>query len=233
VRHRGEILRLHLREEGGEMKRSKLAFIVLGLVLGLLVAVTGAAGSAQKGPPGNHGKGHTNARMSWDVVGLNFATLTLSPGGHASAFATGSGGTAHAGKITVTGHGTFRSNPGRPQSVTGGGTWQTFDAANVSTGSGTYKVTGFVDFDLAPGSVPANFTDNSGNKADAHSGLAVFKIAYSDGSDGTLTVSCDLPAGSPPTLFEGITATKGYVDYWERDPAVANVDANRTIFHTL
>jgi hypothetical protein len=215
------------------MKRSRFAFIVSGLVLGLLIAVTGAAGSPQKGPPGTHGKGHTNALMSWDIPSLNFATSTLTPGGHASAFATGSGGTAHTGKITVTGHGTFRSNPGKPQAVTGGGTWQTFDAASAPNGSGTYKVTGFVDFDLAPGSLPANFTDNTGNKADIHSGLAVFKIAYSDGTDGTLTVSCDLPVGSPPTLFEGITATKGYVDYWEREPALPNIDANRTNFHTL
>ena len=117
--------------------------------------------------------------------------------------------------------------------MTGGGTWQTFDAAGASTGSGTYNVTGLVDFDLAPGSLPASITDNTGVKADVRSGLAVFKVAYSDGSDGTLTVSCDLPVGSPPTLFEGITATKGYVDYWERDPAVANVDANRTNFHVL
>jgi len=214
------------------MKRSSFAFIFMGLVLGLLIVVTGAAGSAQKGPHGN-GKGGANTRMQWDIVSLNFATSTLTPGGHASAFATGSGGTAHAGKITVTGHGTFRSNSGKPQDVTGGGTWQTFDAAGVSNGSGTYNVTGFVDFDVAPGSLPANFTDNTGVKADVRSGLAVFKVAYSDGSDGTLTVSCDLPVGSPPTLFEGITATKGYVDYWERDPAVANVDANRTNFHVL
>jgi hypothetical protein len=215
------------------MKRCSFAFIFVGLVLGLLIVVTGAAGSAQKGPSGNHGNGQANTGMQWDIVSLNFATSTLTPGGHASAFATGSGGTAHAGKITVTGHGTFRSNSGKPQDVTGGGTWQTFDAAGVSNGSGTYNVTAFVDFDVAPGSLPANFTDNTGVKADVRSGLAVFKVAYSDGSDGTLTVSCDLPVGSPPTLFEGITATKGYVDYWERDPAVANVDANRTNFHVL
>jgi hypothetical protein len=210
------------------LKRSSFAFIFVGLVLGLLIVVTGAAGSAQKG-----GKGQANTGMQWDIISLNFATATLTPGGHASAFATGSGGTAHTGKITVTGHGTFRSNPGKPQDVTGGGTWQTFDAVGASIGSGTYKVTGFVDFDVAPGSLPANFTDNTGVKADVRSGLAVFKVTYSDGSDGTLTVSCDLPVGSPPTLFEGITATKGYVDYWERDPAVANVDANRTNFHVL
>jgi hypothetical protein len=135
--------------------------------------------------------------------------------------------------ITLTGHGTFRSNSGKPQGVTGGGMWQTFDGSGTPTGSGNYQVTGFVDFDAAPGSLPAAVTDLSGNKADVRSGLAVFQIAYDDGSDGVLVVSCDLPVGSPPTLFEGITASKGYVDYWERDPVVAGVNANRTNFHEL
>jgi len=219
------------------MKRSKIAFIVLGLLLGLLIAVTSAAGSGQQAQPVNHGKGHakagSNTLMRWDIISLDFATFTLTPGGHASAFATGSGGTTPTGKITVTGGGTFRSNPGHSQAVTGGGTWQTFDAANVSNGSGTYQVTGFVSFVLAPGSLPPNFIDHTGVKADVHSGLVVLKVAYSDGSDGVLIVSCDLPVGSPPTLFEGITASKGYIDYWERDPAVGGVDANRTNFHTL
>jgi hypothetical protein len=219
------------------MKRSKLAFVVLGVLLGLLVAVTSAAGSGQKSPPGKHGKLHAkNTLMRWDIVNLNFTTLTLSAGGQASAFATGSGGATPTGKITVTGSGTFRSNPGKPQDVTGGGTWQTFDAALVSNGSGTYTVTGLVDFDLAPGFLPANFTDLIGNRIDDHSGLAVLKVAYSDGSDGVLIVSCDLPAGSPSTLFEGITASKGYIDYWDRDAALTSpvfVNANRTSFHTV
>jgi hypothetical protein len=30
-----------------------------------------------------------------------------------------------------------------------------------------------------------------------------------------------------------ITASKGYVDYWQRDPAVAGVNANRTEFHQI
>src|SRR5438132_14297662 len=117
------------------MKRFKIAFIALGLLLGLLIAVTSAAGSGHKG----HAKAGSNTLMRWDIISLDFTTFTLSPGGHASAFATGSGGTTPAGKITVTGGGTFRSNPGNPQAVTGGGTWQTFDAATVSNGSGTYR----------------------------------------------------------------------------------------------
>ena len=211
-----------------KLKRRPLAALAAaGLLVGVAVlALTAFAGGAA-------GSSATNNEMRWDIIHFNFATLTLTPGGHASAFATASGGSASAGKITVTGGGTFRSNPGESQAVTGGGTWQTFDGAGSPTGSGTYQVTGFVDFDLAPGSLPPSITDNTGVKANVHSGLVVLTIAYSDGSDGALVVSCDLPVGSPPTLFEGITASKGYVDYWERDPAVAGVDANRTNFHTL
>ncbi len=196
------------------MKRITVALLGLGLVLGVLLAATGAFGSSK-----------SNAAMRWDIVSLNFATLTLSPGGNASAFA------ADGGEITLTGHGTFRSNSGSPQDVTGGGTWTT--SLGTVTASGTYKVTGFVDFDLAAGSLPASFTDTIGNSADARSGLAVLQIAYSDGTDGILVVSCHLPVGSPPDLFEGITASKGHADYWQRVAPLPGVDANRTEFHVL
>jgi hypothetical protein len=39
--------------------------------------------------------------------------------------------------------------------------------------------------------------------------------------------------GTPDNVFEGITVSKGFVDYWNRDPDVPGVDANRTIFHVL
>ena len=132
-----------------------LAGIMFLLVFLLVGATSGAA---------------ANATMRWDIISLDFATLTISPGGHASAFATGSGGSAHAGKITLTGHGTFRSNAGNPQDVTGGGTWTTYAADGTTvTGSGTYQVSGFVKFNLAPGFLPSSFTDHVGNAADAHS----------------------------------------------------------------
>jgi hypothetical protein len=207
------------------MKKLKFLGLLVplaGLVFLLLSLLTSGASG-----------GSSNTKYQWDIINFDFATSTISPGGLASAFATHSGDSAHTGKITVTGHGTFRSNSGNPQDVTGGGTWQTFDGSGNPTGSGNYQVTGFVDFHVAPGSLPPAVTDLSGNKPDVRSGLAVFKIAYDDGSTGTLIVSCDLPVGSPSDMFEGITATKGYVDYWERDPAVAGVNANRTNFHEL
>jgi len=160
--------------------------------------------------------GSPNALMRWDIISVDFVTLTASAGGMASAFANDNS------KITLTGTGTFRSNSGKSQAVTGGGTWET------STGSGTYEVTGFVSFVVAPGTFPLAH-DNIGNPADARAGLAVLKISYDDGSDGVLIVSCTI-AGTPAAVFEGITATKAYVDYLR--PDVPGND-NRTVFHVL
>lgn len=222
------------------MRRYGFVFIVLGLLLGLLIAVTTAAGSGHKGPPAKHGKGHakghakaaSNHAVRWDIIHLSNLpppTTTLS-GGSASACAASS----CANMITFTGSGTFRSNPGRPQDVTGGGTWT---AVGFGAGSGTYKVTGFVSFVLAPGNLPSPpFTDGvTGVAANARAGLLVLRIAYSDGDEGVLVVSCDLP-GTPSNLpiFEGITASKGFVDYWNRvAPESSAPFGNRTAFHEV
>jgi hypothetical protein len=80
-------------------------------------------------------------------------------------------------------------------------------------------------------------SDLIGNSADARAGLAVLRIKYSDGSLGVLVISCHLfpgPSGipgSPPSVFEGITVSKGFVDFFDRVPPVGGVDANRTLFH--
>src|SRR2546428_3598009 len=174
-----------------------------------------------------------NHLYRWDIIKLSRGTdgkIVISPGGSASAAAE------DGSKITVTGMGTFRSNSGQPQDVTGGGTWSTTGSAG--SGSGTYDVTGFVDFDVAPGFVPAaTFNDNiNGELANARAGLAVLQVAYSDGSDGILVVSCHLPAGAPNSVFEGITASKGFTDYWNNDEQLGSpdsVNANRTEFHVL
>jgi hypothetical protein len=158
------------------MRRLRLIGVAVALAVLVLLVVSPLASSASGGS--------RNTKYQWDIINFDFATSTITAGGHASAFATGSGGSIHTGKITVTGHGTFRSNPGNPQDVTGGGTWQTFDGTGSPSGSGRYQVTGFVDFHVAPGSLPDSVTDNSGIKADVRSGLAVFQIAYDDGSAG-------------------------------------------------
>ncbi len=167
-----------------------------------------------------------NHHMRWDIISVDFGTGTVSAGGVASARAN------DGSKITLTGSGTYRSNPGNAEDVTGGGTWQTFDASGGATGNGSYTVTGLVSFTLAAGTFPLSH-DNIGNEADVRAGLLVVQIAYSDGSDGTLAVSCHI-VGTPDAVFEGVTASKGFVDYWNRDaPPAPPGNANRTAFHVI
>jgi len=173
-----------------------------------------------------------NNKIRWGIPSVNFATtpLTLSPGGHSSAIAND--GTS----ITLTGSGTFRSNSGNPQNVTGGGTWETFAEDGVTvTGRGTYAVSSFVSFNLAAApNPPASLIDNICSDCVLHSGLAVLGIAYSDGSQGVLFISCNAPGeGTPASVFEGITVSKDYIDYWDRHNPVPGVDGNRTAIHIL
>ncbi len=160
-------------------------------------------------------------RIRWDLTNV---TGGISAGGKASALAQ------DGSKITLTGSGTFRA-AGKSQDVGGGGNWETFDKDGKSTGSGTYQVMGRIQWVEAPGALPAAAVDNIGDKANARAGLAILSIFYSEGSEGILAVSCHLPTGSPDTIFEGITATKGFVSYWNRIADVAGVEGNRTIFH--
>jgi len=162
-------------------------------------------------------------RVRWDIISVDFATGTLSAGGMASALAN------DGSKITLTGSGTF--GVGEDDGVTGGGHWTTFNETGSPTGSGKYKVTRLVSWVAAPGTPPLPH-DNIGNRADESAGLAVLKIRYSDGRRGVLTVSCEL-VGSPHEMFEGVTVTKGPIDYWNREAPTPGVDANRTNFHVI
>ncbi|MGH3103591.1 MAG: hypothetical protein ACRDN6_05785 [Gaiellaceae bacterium] len=193
------------------MKKKRLTAV--GLLIGIAAFALAIAGGAVGGD---------NHKIRWDIVSIDFVAGTLDAGGFASALA------ADGSKITMTGSGTFRSNRGNPQSVAGGGTWETFAPGGVSTGSGTYEVTGFVDFEVAPGTAPP-LTNLIGDPADARAGLAFLRVAYSDGSNGVLVVSCHL-VGTPDSVFEGITASKGFVDYFNAAPPAPGVDANRTLF---
>jgi hypothetical protein len=171
------------------------------------------------------------AHIRWDIVHFtSFSPPTFEAGGFASAHANDTA------TITLTGSGTFvapAGGGGTSSAATGGGMWETFDASGVSTGTGMYQVTGLVRWEEARGSIPAGFTDLSGPAADAHSGLVFLRIEYSDGDHGVLVVSCHLAVGTPNTVFEGITASKSFVDYWNRVAPVPNVDGNRTVFHTV
>ena len=173
---------------------------------------------------GGAARASDESTVRWDIVSVDFATGTVSAGGMASARANDNS------KITVTGSGTFKVEDGQFEDATGGGSWMTSSAGGVVTGSGTYGVTGVVRWEQAPGTPPLP-NDNIGNRADIRAGLLVLRIRYSDGGKGILVVSCHL-VGTPDSVFEGITASKGFVDYWNREaPPPPPGDANRTVFH--
>lgn len=157
--------------------------------------------------------------MRWDIVGVDTTTtpFTIVAGGTDTAAAV-DGST-----ISVTGSGTFVV--GESDEVTGGGTWKTV-GSDGTTANGTYKVTGLVRFDLAPGTFTSlPLLDGIGSPANGRSGLALLKVAYSDGARGILVVSCHL-GGTPNPVFEGTTATKGFVDYLNRK-------SGATLFHVI
>lgn len=207
---------------------------VMAAVLALTALLTtwivwGAEAMAGPSPVEASGASH----VRWDIISVpNFAPLTLEPGGIAYALA------GPDLKISFTGKGTFvapAGGGGSSSGVTGGGTWETFNGA-ASTGEGTYEVTGLVRWELANlqsptfGGLP--IVDHIGNTNERANGYALLQIKYSDGTRGTLLVGCHGP-GAPAGIFEGVTATKGYVTYWipETPPPPTGEDKNRTLFH--
>jgi hypothetical protein len=158
-------------------------------------------------------------KVRWDIVVADAPGFVA--GGTAAAFAN------DGSQIVMTGSGTF--GPEGSANVTGGGTWTTSDASGTPTESGTYTATGVVQSSAVLTTAVANVPspDTIGNPADARGGLAVLRIAYSDGSEGVLTISCRLGAADLPAVFEGITATKDVVAYWNQ------TTHGFTIFHVL
>lgn len=165
---------------------------------------------------------HEDTVVRWDIVHLVAPPFCPTPGGNASA--TTRHNDPGLSTITFTGSGTFK--PGDREEVTGGGTWTTLSGTTV-TGSGTYQVTELVSWLQAPGVAPCSIDTIPGQRS---AGLAVLRIRYNDGSKGVLTVSCRLP-GTPPAVFEGIAASKGFVGYLHNVEPSPGVDANRTLFH--
>lgn len=182
-------------------------------------------------PPARTEEDNEGSKIRWDIFSFNLSGTIIAPGGVANALADDNS------KITLTGSGTFvTTNDSSERRVTGGGNWQTFDPQGNSTGTGTYKVRRLDGFDPAAGSlVGSGITDTIGDLANAQTGLAVFAIEYSDGSRGTLVLSCSFGpgTGSPSSVFEGITATKGFVGYWNRENGLPITTADQTIFHVV
>ena len=206
----------------GARRISIVALVSVAVLLALTV------GSRQV-----RGKGDDAQHVRWDIVNQNFppaSPLTTQAGGHATAKANDNS------PITLTGSGTFvapgESGRGENHGVTGGGTWMTCNPASTVCTTGNYKVTGLVNWAPAPfppGGPPPRI-DLIDAAAVRSTGVAVLRITYSDGDRGILVVSCT-GATAPGDLFEGITATKGFVDYFNRVAPVGGVDGGRTVFH--
>ena len=198
------------------MKSAK-AIIGLSVIVGMMTAAAPLA-FAQA------------AHVRWDIVSVNFAPpFTTQAGGIASA-------TANDGSyITLTGSGTFVAPAGRDgtsSATTGGGTWTTYTSGGAVTGAGSYQVDGLVRWEPAPfppGGPPPRI-DLIDPSAVRSTGLAVLRITFSDDQHGILVVSCT-GVTAPAFMFEGITATKEFIDYKSNVPAVPGVDGNRTLFH--
>jgi hypothetical protein len=200
-----------------EVRNMKSVKTIIGLSIIVLMAAASPFAFAQA------------THVRWDIITVDFVAHTVDTGGVASA-------TANDGSyMTMSGSGTFvapAGGNGTSSAATGGGTWTTYTSGGVATGTGTYVVTGLARWDRAPfppGSPPP-LTDLIEPSAVRTTGLAVLRITYSDGQRGTLLISCT-GSTAPPSMFEGITATKQYIDYKSNVPAVPGVDGNRTLFH--
>ena len=158
---------------------------------------------------------------------------TLIPQGSATAFAADCSLNLGCSFITMTGSGTFQvpRNGASARRVTGGGTWQVSascaqipfpppgppapDCVGGVISQGTFVVTELLHWQKSEplelaACEPSECltTDQIGNLNQATGGLAILRVAYSDGTTGVVTLACNgLP--DPPQVAEGITATKG------------------------
>jgi hypothetical protein len=170
--------------------------------------------------------GSSSDHVRWDIINIDIPFTTAGPGGVAFALATN----PNTLRIRLTGSGTFvaPASGGSSGAVTGGGTWETF-SDGVSTGSGTYQVTGLTSWEFA-NLFTGGPIDLIGDGNERASGNAVLRIDYSDGSRGTLGIGCHGP-GAPNGIVEGVVATKDFVTYWNAEAPTPTLNANRTVFH--
>ncbi len=185
---------------------------------------------------------NNNETIRWDIASFPIigGEFHANPGGIDFALANDES------IITFTGTGTFEVPDSHEanDNVTGEGTWATFapgadPSVDIPTSSGRYKVIEILSFEAGPEQMPAaivgiTIVDNIGDLEDTVSGVLYLKIKYSDGSFGVLALSCRYPAADfsvPPNRFEGVTASKGPVYYWQAgDPDDVDV-TNGNIFH--
>jgi hypothetical protein len=185
------------RMKGGRMKRSRLAFLSLGLALGILVTVTSASGglSGQR-------RGHI---VRWDFAQVIQGTGLA--GGTDVGLDAVSGDTM---SLTGSGH----AKPARHRAF-GGGTFVHEHADGSEVAHGVYVVTGFVSWQSLAGTFPAPM-DGIGNIRQAHAGVLVLDVRFfpEGGSpvDGVLTINCHFP-DTPADIEEGFELAIGSFNF--------------------
>jgi hypothetical protein len=210
------------------LKAGALSALLGALLFGCEDRNPAAVSEGTTGPDvvtGLSATGGSAEHVRWDIISVTtFAPLTLGPGGVAFALAPNDL------TIKFTGSGTFvaPASGGASSAAKGGGTWETF-SGGVSTGSGTYTVTGLASWEFANFQAPGAI-DLIGDTNERANGNAVLRVEYSDGSRGTLGISCHGP-GAPDGIVEGVIATKDFVTYWTAEAPPPGVDRNRTLFH--
>jgi hypothetical protein len=226
------------------MRRShKITFLLLGLVLGVLLAAASATSSPSGNDRDDQGQqengSHHNRFVRWDLV--------LIVNGVAVAGGTDVA-TDAATKDTIALTGSGQVEP-REEEAAGGGTFVHKHADGSLVAKGAYVVTGFVSWQRLRG---GNFSktglvDGIGNgpgssedEGEPSSGILTVNVRFvpdgtapSAGIDGVLSVHCDLP-DTVGGDFEGVTVTVASLNL-DFTPA-ANVDPNAhgvTLFHRL
>jgi len=190
-------------------------YILLALTVVLMMTAGAPLMSAQ------------SEHVRWDIATVTCTgpngtyPCTFNPGGTAVATAmdcalTNAGffGNVGCSTITLTGSGTFvvPASGGTSSAVTGGGTWSV-TAGDGTITNGTFRVTELIQFQKSePVVLPAwcgtcETTDHIGDLTKLSGGVAVIRVAYSDGTTGVLTFACTaLP--DPFAVAEGVLATK-------------------------
>ena len=180
------------------MNRPKLASLGLGLVLGLLIAATGAAAG------GSGALGHT---YRYDLIQIVQGTV-LSGGADQATDAT-----SH-DTVTLTGSGQFKPGAG---DATGGGTFVHRHAGGSEVAHGVWVVTGFVSWQNVGGSLAGTgLTSGIAHNGDETGGILTLTVRLLPASgspvNGVLEVHCDLPGSSPP-IEEGVVLKVGPFDF--------------------
>lgn len=194
------------------MRRSRIALVVLGLLLGAMLAASSAVGHFPRAKI-----------VRWDLVEIADAAAVVGGENVATNPRTGE-------SITLTGSGHVRP---RSHEAFGGGTFVREDADGNEVAVGTYYVTSLLNFRRLRGGnfAATGLIDAIGDPNEASSGILTVRIRLrpetGSARDAVLEVHCHLP-GTVEETFEGVRLRIAS-QVFEPDPERHGV----TLFHVM